>query len=306
MKKTEMLLSLNNKITKLKLGGMRRKPEILLALGIAGVGVSIILACIATTKLPEVQENMQNDLDDIHDRLDSEDDTNLQEIKKETTVVYAKTGMKYAVLYASTVVLTGLSISCLIMSNVVLRRRIVGVTAAYATLATSFKDYRGRVVSRYGDVVDKELRYGAMPLEISTVEIDKRGKEKTKLSTINVVDPSAYSDYARIYDAGNIGWTKDPQTNLVFLKCQEAAATQRLKSDGILFLNDVYKMLGFPAIPAGQVIGWMYDEKNPVGDNFVDFGIYDVTREATRNFVNGYERSIMLDFNIDGPILNFI
>jgi hypothetical protein len=120
------------------------------------------------------------------------------------------------------------------------------------------------------------------------------------------MDPNGYSDFARIYDDGNPGWAKDPQTNLTFLKYQQAAATQILKSQGYLFLNDVYEMLGFPKTKEGQVAGWIYNEKEPIGDNFVDFGIYDVTKAPARDFVNGYERSIVLDFNVDGQILEFI
>ena len=73
-----------------------------------------------------------------------------------------------------------------------------------------------------------------------------------------------------------------------------------------MFLNDVYDALGIPRSKAGQVVGWIYDEKNPNGDNFVDFGIYDLYKEGSRDFVNGYERTIWLDFNVDGPILDLI
>jgi hypothetical protein len=57
---------------------------------------------------------------------------------------------------------------------------------------------------------------------------------------------------------------------------------------------------------AGHEVGWVYDEKNPVGDNFVDFGIYDLYNERARAFVNGYERTILLDFNVDGVISDLI
>ena len=63
-------------------------------------------------------------------------------------------------------------------------------------------------------------------------------------------------------------------------------------------------MLGIDRTAAGQQVGWIYDEKNPIGDNYVDFGIYDGNRERNRAFVNGYERTILLDFNVDGYILN--
>ena len=67
-------------------------------------------------------------------------------------------------------------------------------------------------------------------------------------------------------------------------------------------MNEVYDMIGFPHTKAGQVVGWVYDEKNPVGDNYVDFGIYDVYNQKAREFVNGYEQSIILDFNVDGNV----
>ena len=310
MTKIEFLTKANAKITKLKLKGRKYSPEILLALGIAGAITGTVLACVATTKLPEIKTKKDEDLKEMHDRLDliegQNGPDNLPEIKKETTSIYFKTAAKYATLYAPSVLITGVSLSCLVVSNVIIRRRLIGVSAAYATIARSFKEYRGRVAERYGDDTEKEIRYNIKPKEVITTIVDAKGKEKQKTEKIKVIDPNSYSDFARIYDSGNIGWTKDPQTNLTFLKCQQAAANQRLKKNGYLFINDVYEMLGFVKTREGQVAGWIYDEKNPIGDNFVDFGIYDITKEKTRDFVNGYERSIILDFNLDGNILEFI
>ena len=73
-----------------------------------------------------------------------------------------------------------------------------------------------------------------------------------------------------------------------------------------MFLNDVYEMLGIPKTKAGYVVGWIYDKNHPVGDNEVDFGIFDMEREKNRDFVNGYERTILLDFNVDGNILDMM
>ena len=89
----------------------------------------------------------------------------------------------------------------------------------------------------------------------------------------------------------------------MYLKKQQAYATDKLRAQGYLFMNEVYEMLGIPKTVIGQRVGWVYDENNPVGDNFVDFGIYDLYNEKARDFVNGYERAILLDFNVDGDIL---
>lgn len=309
MNKVEMLTKLNCKITRLKMKGRKYSPEILLVLGIAGAVTGTVLACVATTKLPEVKQKKNDDLDGMHTLYttnDNDEDVALQAIKRRTTEIYLKTGVKYVGLYAPAVLVTGVSLSCLVFSNVILRRRLIGVTAAYATISASFKEYRGRVAERYGDDIEKEIRYNIKSQEITTTTMDSKGKEKNKTDKIKVMDPNGLSDFARMYNEGCISWCKDPQANLNFLKCQETAATKRLQKQGYLFLNEVYEMLGFPRIPEGQVAGWIYDEKNPIGDNFVDFGIYNTNRESSINFVNGYDRTIILDFNIDGNIIDLM
>ena len=88
----------------------------------------------------------------------------------------------------------------------------------------------------------------------------------------------------------------------MFLKGVQAHCNDRLRAEGMLFLNDVYKELGFEPTKAGQVVGWVYDEHDPDCDNYVDFGIFNLHSQAAHDFVNGYERSILLDFNVDGNI----
>lgn len=109
------------------------------------------------------------------------------------------------------------------------------------------------------------------------------------------------SCYAKFFDESCVGWTKYPECNLMFLKVQEHYANEKLRARGYLFLNEVYDMLGMPRTKAGQVIGWVYDVNNPEGDNYIDFGIH---AEHNRNFVNGYESTVLLDFNVDGMILD--
>ena len=94
----------------------------------------------------------------------------------------------------------------------------------------------------------------------------------------------------------------------MFLKSEQNYANDRLKARGYLFLNEVYERLGIPPTKAGQIVGWVYDPNNPNhnGDNYVDFGLYNIHKEKTRDFVNGYEEVILLDFNVDGPILDRI
>ena len=117
-----------------------------------------------------------------------------------------------------------------------------------------------------------------------------------------------YSPYAKVFDCGCDNWQKDAEHNLWYLRQQQNYANEKLRAQGYLFLNDVYEMLGIPRTKAGQAVGWVYDIKDPnhKGDNVVDFGIYNINIEANNDFVNGIESSIILDFNVDGTILDAI
>lgn len=288
-------------------------PEILICAGVIGVGASGVMACRATTKLSDIINKANDDIiktDEVIANPDmlpegSEEYTE-EDAAKDKVIIRAHMVMDIVKLYAPSVILGGLSLTAILTSNNILRKRNIALAAAYTAVDKSFKEYRGRVVERFGKELDKELRYNIKAKEVEETVTDEKGNEKTVKKTVDVVDPNAISEFAKFFDDGCIGWTKDPELNMIFLRQQEAAATKRLEDRGHLFLNEVYDMLGLPHTRAGQIVGWIYDKKNPIGDNYVDFGIYDTNKEANRNFVNGYERTILLDFNVDGNILDLM
>lgn len=310
MKVKEIINSVSYNAHRIGFKIKKASPEIMVVAGVVGVVTSTVMACKATTKVNDILEETRKQVDDVHNVLDSdvisEDEYTNDDAKKDLAIIYTQTGVKLVKLYAPSVLVGALSITGILASHKILKKRNVALTAAYATIDRSFKEYRGRVVERFGKELDRELRYNIKAQEIEEKTVDKDGNETIEKKTISVVDPNMYSDYARIFDNGSMGWTKDPEYNLMFLKLQQNQANDRLRAQGYLFLNDVYDMLGIPRTKAGQIVGWIYDEDNPVGDNFVDFGIYDIYNEKACDFVNGRERSIVLDFNVDGNILDMI
>lgn len=310
MKVKEVINSVSYNAHRIGFKIKKASPEIMVVAGVVGVVASTVMACKATTKINDILEETRKQVDDVHNVLDSdvvsEDEYNNDDAKKDLAIIYTQTGVKLIKLYAPSVIVGALSITGILASHKILKKRNVALTAAYATIDRSFKEYRGRVVERFGKELDRELRYNIKAQEIEEKTVDKDGNETIEKKTISVVDPNMYSDYARIFDNGSMGWTKDPEYNLMFLKLQQNQANDRLRAQGYLFLNDVYDMLGIPRTKAGQIVGWIYDKENPVGDNFVDFGIYDIYNEKACDFVNGRERSIVLDFNVDGNILDMI
>ena len=312
MKKAEIMNTLTRKFYRVGFKFKKHSPEILVGAGVVGVVASAVMACKATTKLDDVLAETKDTVDKIHDvtehpeKIPEGKEYTVEDSKKDLTIVYTQAGVKLVKLYGPAVVLGTVSIAAIIGGHHILRKRNIALAAAYTAVDKGFKEYRGRVLERFGEEVDRELRYNIKAKEIEKTVTDANGKETVVKETVDVADPNLTSDYARFFDDGCTGWTKDPEFNLMFLKDQQRYANDLFKSKGHLFLNEVYDMLGIPRTQAGQVVGWIYDEKNPIGDNFIDFGIYDIADERKRSFVNGYERTILLDFSVDGNILEMI
>ena len=129
-----------------------------------------------------------------------------------------------------------------------------------------------------------------------TIKCDSNELEQLKTMKEEPKRVDDCSQYARFFDDRCPGWSENPEYNIMFLKQQQNYLNAKLRNQGYLFLNDVYNQLGIPITAAGQCVGWLYDEDNPVGDNFVDFG--------TNIFRGG--RDILLDFNVDGMIIDKI
>lgn len=310
MKKFKLPASATRTINRAVFKIRKHSPEILVVSGIVGAVTSTVMACKATTKIDEVITESKEHVDMTKKYVEDNGFTEKYtetDYKKDLTIMYTQRGLKLAKLYAPAVILGTVSITAILAGHNILRKRNVALAAAYATVDKGFKEYRGRVIERFGEELDKELKYNIKAKEIDEIKInEKTGKEEVVKKAVNVADPNTYSDYARLFDDGCLGWTKDPEYNLMFLKDQQRYANDRLKTKGCLFLNEVYDMLGIPRTKAGAVVGWIFDEKHPNGDNFVDFGIYDTNNQKTRDFVNGYERTILLDFNVDGVIYDKI
>lgn len=274
-------------------------PEILTGVAAVGTVAGTVMACKATLKLEPIIDDAKEQIDDIHEAVSDENPNT----KKELAHVYIRTGVEVAKLYAPAVGVIGLSLGSMFASTGISRKRNISLAAAYAAVSQGFKDYRDRVVAKYGPEADQEFKYGISNEQTTEqVEDEETGKKKKVRKNIRVIDGKQYSDYARIFDEYNPEWKDDSERNLYFLNAQQRYANDRLKARGILTLNEVYEMLGFEPTTAGVHVGWTYKPDNDRGDNYVDFGIFDVNKPAVKDFLDGYEAAIVLDFNVDGYI----
>ena len=325
MKKTELMTTVSSSFNKIGFRLKKHSPEILIVTGVVGTVVSAVMACKATTKMSEILEKTKEDVESIHNCAADEslsEEYTPEDVKKDLAIVYIRTGVKFAKLYAPAVALGALSIGSILVSNNILRKRNVALVAAYATVDKGFKEYRTRVVERFGEEVDRELKHNIKAKKIEKVIVGEDGKEKKVKETINVVEKDSLSDYSFFFEESNPYWEKDGNYNRMFLLAQQQYANDLLRSKGYLFLNDVLKELGIQGTPEqvkmGQIVGWVYDPNSQKGDNYVDFGLYEGYRRDDIAFVKDstvgdrlpgnerYERVVILDFNVDGNILDLM
>lgn len=298
--KTEIMKSVNGVASKTVMKLKKHSPEILVVAGIAGTVVSAVLACKATTKVAEILDETKGTLGTIHEGMETGaingQEYTTEDGKKDTVVVYAQTGMKLAKLYAPAIILGTLSITSILASNNILCKRNVALGAAYAAIDKSFKEYRGRVIERFGEQVDTELKYGIKAKKFEEIEVDpETGKEKKVKKTVMVADPNLQSDYAVYFDSKSRNYETNPDYNRMFLKAQQAFANDKLQTRGHLFLNEVLDDLDLPRTPAGQIVGWTKDGP----DGYVNFRIVEVERETEDG---RHEPALLLDFNVEGNI----
>ena len=283
-------------------------PEILLYVGIAGSIGATVLACRATLKVESVLEKHNDQLDKIHTVHEQVQNGEIAveeysetDYKKDLVLTYAQTAGGFIKLYGPAVTLGVASFACIIGGHRIMKARNVAIMAAYQAVEKGFAAYRRRVVEEFGENKDYQFKHGLRSEMVTETETDpETGKtHKVKKEKLVVTDPNGVSIYAKFFDESSSEWQKDPEYNIFFLRAQQNYWNDMLKVRGHVFLNEVYEALGIPKTQAGAVCGWMIGEGR---DNFIDFGIFDGERTKVRDFVNGYERSILLDFNVDGVI----
>lgn len=280
-------------------------PAILTGVGVVGMVGATVLACRATLKADTIVTQMKADLATIHEAHDlaiskpTEIEYSTLDYRRDLSIAYARAGVSFLKLYLPSLALGAVSISCVLGGQKVMWKRNAAIGAAYQGLQKSFNAYRERVAEEFGPEKERDIRRGAYE-EVVTTEKDGEKVEETVRKAAELAD---ISPYAKIFDEYNTHWHRNADYNRMFLQTNQRYANDKLNAMGHIFLNEVYDMLGFPRTSAGAMVGWIKDSD---GDNFVDFGLVDLDDEQKRDFINGWERSIILDFNVDGVIYDLI
>lgn len=267
-------------------------PEILTGLGIAGGVASSVLAVKATLEVEPILEEHQQRV--AHAKVSAPGGMDNVEVKRAVAKVYGRTGLVLTKHYGPSVSLGVASIGCVLAAHGVMRQRNAAILASSKAIESAFNAYRERVKAELGEEQERDIFF-----DLREEEVTIDGEKKiVKVGSEN----HSLSPYAACFDELNPNWEGRAEYNLHFLKCQQNYWNDMLRVRGHVFLNEVLKTLGFDHTKAGAVTGWVSGN----GDDFIDFGIYDVNTPMALEFVNGNEKSVWLDFNVDGNILDLI
>lgn len=285
-------VSVTRKASMATLLAKKNSPQVLFAAGVVGFGATVVLACRATLKVSDVLDETNKELVDIEATVAEADQT------KAKARVFVNSGFQMARLYGPTIIVGSLSVAALAGSNRILTKRNAALSAAYAGLDKSFRQYRDRVREELGEEKELDLYTGARE---ETIKIEgDNGPKKTKVKKRG---SDSVSPYAVMFDETNKNWKTVPDHNRVFLEAQQRYMNHRLHAYNYVLLNDVYETLGYPKTSAGAVVGWVVNHDH-ARDQYIDFGLGDWP--SAEDYKNGTEHAIMLDFNVDGPVYDLI
>lgn len=209
---------------------IKRSPEILTGIGIAGMVTTTIMAVQVTPKaldlMAEVKETHKDELD------------NKQVMGKAIV-------MQVAPVYIPSILVGGVSIACLIGASSVNARRNAALAAAYTLSEATLKEYQEKVIETIGEKKEQSVRDA-----IAKDRIDKNPVSNNEVIITPVGNTLCYDAISGRY------FTSDIEK----LKRIENEFNRRLLSEMYLGLNEMYYELGLRCTQQGNELGWNIDD----------------------------------------------
>lgn len=296
--------SMRMKLGRVQLTIDKRRPEIYMGLALAGFVGTVYTTWKASKKMDKVVADHEtrirlakmNAVARSEMYVDKEDVDTFAD-QKEVAIAWLKTIKDGALVIAPVTALFASTIHFSFKAMDTLNGRYIGALEYADGLTTAFNAYRSRVQADQGKEKDLDYLYGRKREKETVLTKDEQGNDVAKeVDVENYSEPIAASQFAKYFDESNPNWDSSAYFNLQFLRAQQEYATQKLRTVGHLFLNEVYSCLGFEDTPGGALYGWILGEGE---DNTVSFGMFvDSPSMDVRRFVNGDANTILLDFNV--------
>lgn len=310
--------------TKLGVKIAKHSPDILVGVGIAAMGTSVVHACLVTsTKAEEIVEAHEKRIQTIEKAVDISkhggDEFSgkftEQDERRELAVAYTKTVGDIIKNYWAPITEFAVGAICICVAHRILNKRVLYLAASYNGLQKTYNTYRDRIKDEYGEEADIFGVTGVHKEPFEYTEVAEDGTQTEVKRDIRPMTASDLSDCAVVFDEMfSSEWTDNALTNLDVIKRVEKYYNDILgyKRD-FVYWSDCLMDLGIwnrlPIEKQRRIIGkgWVYDPANP---RKISFGIIDwdrpVLSERNADMIMGYEPSVWLDPNIDGDVASLL
>lgn len=201
---------------------VRRSPELLTGIGIAGMVTSTCLAVGATPKAMRLIEMK---------KIDEETET----LSKMEVV---KTCWK---CYIPTVVTAGVSIACLTLASRENLKRNAALATAYTLSETALREYKEKVIETIGEKKEQVIRD----------KIDKDRVEKNPVDKANVIVTGKGESLCLDSVTGRYFYS-----NIDHINKAVNFLNRRMINEGYVSLNEFYDEIGLKYIDVGDQLGW--------------------------------------------------
>lgn len=228
---------------------------------IAGTAMVISKAEEATEVKDETERQIKNiELMDEYEDWDSKQQRTKACVKM---AKYAAVG--YFKVYGPGLAVEVGGLALMGISHATDRKEIATVSAALASTALEFANYRQRVREELGDEKDEEFLMGRPVVE------EKDGKV--------TITPEKEPDHSFWFDESNPNNEGEAALSIDFLENHERWLNIRLQKEGVLWENDIRRDIGCPVSPDAD--GWGITAVDDDGNiNYISFGLNKNTERA--------------------------
>lgn len=298
-------------------------PAILVTAGLIGFGVTIVLACKATTKMHDILDEGEKEEEIIKEREVTEGDETTEpytEEDKAKDLKAHKRKMRIRIVknYAPAIIGGILSAGAILVGFKVLNGKYLLTAAALSTATEAHERYRGRIRDKFGENADIYGETGVWTEEVEgtvhTVDLETgEEKDETVVEKKVTVDDPYGGPYFRMIGPGTYLWDKYHgdlkmiETQLAISQAAYDDAYQN-KDKYVNFNNDVIRDLfaGKGMTDIGAISGrCKFDKESEARINqpYIDLGCFDYDNNG-RRYLKLVETTTMDGENIKVPYIN--
>lgn len=121
--------------------GRRNAPTVLTLLGVCGFVAAVVKTAQSADKAVEAKKKLEKKITE----------------ETPTTEKVVETVKAYAPVYGPVLILGTASAVCIFSANHINNKRLAAVTAAYSLCDTNFKEYRNKVIEKFGEKKDQAV-----------------------------------------------------------------------------------------------------------------------------------------------------